>query len=114
MTGSGRDLIRLGFRRLLSTDNVVKNELAHIRTTAESLELLLWKGSFFPVSRHNRTLLRHSGSSDSGDQQVAHGSQHTHAWVPDKEMGEEAGLVYGQLAAFLCHEVDKILHDCGT
>ena len=114
MTGSGRDLISLGFRRLLSTDNVVKNELAHIRTRAGSLELLLWKGSSFPVSRHNRTLLRHFGSSDSGDQQVAHGSQHTHAGVPDKELGEEAGLVQGQMAAFLSHEVDKILHDCRT
>lgn len=51
------------------------------------------------------TLLRHFGSSDLGDQQVAHGSQHTHALVPDKEMGEEAGLVQGQLADFLSHEV---------
>ena len=64
-------------------------------------------------------LLKHFESSDSGDQQVAHGTRIHTSW-PRTKM-EEADLEQGQLADFLslevlnaAHEDHKNLYDCGT
>lgn len=49
--------------------------------------LMLWKGSSFPFSSQSMALLKHFGSSDSGDQQVAQGNQNTHAIAQYKDGG---------------------------
>lgn len=56
-------------------------------------------------------LLRHFGSSDSRDQQVAHGNQNICALAQDKEMEAHADALQGQRAAFLRLEALNAAHE---
>lgn len=55
------------------------------------------KGSSFLFFSHNMALYPHFGSTDTGDQQVAHGNQNTHAQAQDPE----GGFPQAELSDFL-------------
>lgn len=73
--------------------------------------LRVWMAFSFLFSSHNMAFLRHFGSSDLGDQQVAHGNQNIHAVAQDKEMECEADVGQGQLTDFLSPEALNADHE---